>query len=255
MTVASPDPLLALLAIQSGFDLVGSFNGVWLERRSSHAPLRVWLTVDGEGRHLVAMSLVAVDAALERERIGARAAVGAPSGASAVRVGGGRAETLGLLQRAFQLARALPDDTLRAFGARTAAMPRNTEAERLAVQRVGQDLFRERLLDHWQGACAVSRLAVPELLRASHIKPWADCETDVERLDVFNGLLLSPALDALFDGGWMTVLDDGEVRVAGMLDCGARELLGVASSLRVRSLEAAHRRYLAWHREHVFRGG
>lgn len=254
MTGPTPDPLLELLAAQSGFDVGGSFDGVWLERRSSHAPLRVWLGVDTEGTHLVALSLVGVDAALTRERIGTRAAVSAPTGASAVRAGGDRTSTLGLLRRAFQLARALPDDALQAFRERTAAMPRHTEAERLVVQRVGQDLFRERLLDYWQDRCAVSGLAVPELLRASHIKPWADCETDDERLDVFNGLLLSPALDALFDGGWMTVLDDGAVRLASALDDRTREILGLVGTLRVSSLAPAHRQYLTWHRERRFRG-
>ncbi|MDC0682621.1 HNH endonuclease signature motif containing protein [Sorangium atrum] len=47
-------------------------------------------------------------------------------------------------------------------------------------------------------------LAVPALLRASHIKPWADCETDAERLDVYNGILLAPHLDAAFDRGFIT---------------------------------------------------
>jgi len=61
------------------------------------------------------------------------------------------------------------------------------------------------LLDLWEGRCAVTGLAVPELLRASHIKPWADCETDAERLDVYNGFLLAPHLDAAFDLGFITV--------------------------------------------------
>lgn len=58
---------------------------------------------------------------------------------------------------------------------------------------------RVALLDFWQGRCCVTGLDVAELLRASHIKPWARCESDDERLDVFNGLLLSPTMDALFD--------------------------------------------------------
>ena len=55
----------------------------------------------------------------------------------------------------------------------------SSEAERLVVQRIGQNLFREGLLDLWGRAlrCAATGLAVPALLRASHIKPWADCET------------------------------------------------------------------------------
>jgi putative restriction endonuclease len=52
-----------------------------------------------------------------------------------------------------------------------AGMARATEAERLAVQRVGQDLFRSGLLDLWGGRCAICGLEVPALLRASHAKP------------------------------------------------------------------------------------
>ena len=118
-----------------------------------------------------------------------------------------------LVRRAFQLSRTLPNELLHLFEARVAGLPRATDAERLVVQRVGQDVFREGLLNLWEGQCAVTGLAVTELLRASHIKPWAACETDAERLDVFNGLLLAPHLDAAFDRGFITVADDGEVVV------------------------------------------
>jgi predicted restriction endonuclease len=119
---------------------------------------------------------------------------------------------------------------------------------------VGQNVFRQGLLDLWEGRCAVSGLAVPELLRASHIKPWADCESDAERLDVFNGLLLAPHLDAAFDCGFVTVADDGVVVVSGTLDGEARRVLGLNEPLRVCRLAAGHRSYLPWHRERVFRG-
>ncbi len=115
----------------------------------------------------------------------------------------------GVLRRAFQFSRALPDAPLRRFEARTRNLPRATEVERLVLQGIGQDMFREDLLDYRDGRCAVAGLAVQELLRASHVKPWADCETDAERLDVFNGLLLAPHIDAAFDGGFITVADDG----------------------------------------------
>src|SRR5205823_14686352 len=104
-----------------------------------------------------------------------------------------------MVRRAFQLSRSLPDELLHVFEAKTAVLPRATEAERLVVQRVGQDIFRAGLLDYWQGRCAITGLAVTELLRASHMKPWAKCTTDAERLDVFNGFLLAPNLDAAFD--------------------------------------------------------
>jgi predicted restriction endonuclease len=122
------------------------------------------------------------------------------------------------------------------------------------VQRVGQDLFRGGLIEYWEGRCAVTGLAVPELLRASHIKPWADCPADAERLDVFNGLLLAPHLDAAFDRGFITFADDGELIVSSALGDADRRLLGLDLPLRIRALHNGHRAYLPWHRERVFKG-
>lgn len=39
----------------------------------------------------------------------------------------------------------------------------------------------------------------------------------VVRLDVFSSLLLAPHLDALFDGGWVSFDDAGELLVSSML--------------------------------------
>ncbi|EYF06003.1 Hypothetical protein CAP_2463 [Chondromyces apiculatus DSM 436] len=157
-----------------------------------------------------------------------------------------------LLRRAFQLSKALPNELLHTFDKQVAALPKTTEAERFVVQRVGQNLFRQGLLDLWEGRCAVTGLAIPALLRASHIKPWADCETDAERLDVFNGILLAPHLDAAFDRGFITVQDDGAIVVSDTLDANARAVLGLDQALRVRGLGDGHRSYLPWHRERVF---
>jgi predicted restriction endonuclease len=147
----------------------------------------------------------------------------------------------------------LPNELLNTFRKQTATLPRTTEVERLVVQRVGQDLFRQGLLDLWEGRCAVTGLAVPALLRASHIKPWADCGTDAERLDVYNGLLLAPHLDAAFDAGFITVDDDGRVRTSTSLNEESRKLLDLERPMRVRPLTTGHRHYLLWHREKVFR--
>ena len=160
-----------------------------------------------------------------------------------------------LLRRAFQLSKTLPDELLHSFEKQTATLPKTTEAERLVVQRVGQDIFRRGLLEYWEGRCAITDLSVPELLRASHIKPWADCDRDTERLDVFNGFLLAPNLDAAFDRGFISVADDGSVIVSGMLDIAARRSLGLDVALRVRLLHEAHRTYLPWHRARIFQHG
>lgn len=132
-------------------------------------------------------------------------------------------------------------------------MPRSTEADRLVVARVGQTMFRAALLDYWQGRCCITGLEVPELLRASHIKPWAYCERDEERLDVFNGLLLAPNLDAMFDAGWLTVAPDGSVEISPALSAEARKTLGVSQPLRVHRIQPGHAPYLDFHNRYVYR--
>jgi putative restriction endonuclease len=157
------------------------------------------------------------------------------------------------LERAAATARTLPNRIAEKFLKVTAALPRSTEAERLVVQRVGQQLFRAALLDYWRGCCPVTGLAIPGLLRASHIKPWAACGDDDERLDVYNGLLLAPQLDALFDGGWATFEPTGELRLAAGLGHEAEAALGLAGPLRPIELSDRHRKYLDFHQVHVFR--
>ena len=250
---APSETLLEKAAIDNGFDQELPRQGAWLGYGSTQAPLSVWLNFDPEGRPVVALSRWDVARALTQ---GAPAALlQLPEGAAAAHAVSDLAVLHRFLRRAWQLARTLPDELLHAFEHKTAALPRTTEAERLVMQRVGQDLFRAGLLEYWEGRCAVTGLAVPELLRASHIKPWADCETDAERLDVFNGLLLAPNLDAAFDRGFITVRDDGELTVSPALPGVDRMLLGLGAPLRVRGLAEGHRRYLQWHRERLFKGG
>jgi putative restriction endonuclease len=165
----------------------------------------------------------------------------------------GFARLYATLQKASATARTLPNRVAEKFHAAVVLMPMTTEIERLVRQRVGQSLFREALLDFWQGRCCITGLAVPELLRASHIKPWSRCESDEERLDVFNGLLLAPHIDALFDGGWISFSDDGRLLTSSALPGAARTQIGVNLDWRVSALTPAHVPYLAFHRQHEFR--
>jgi putative restriction endonuclease len=240
-------------ATDNGFDQALAPDGEWLVFASTQCPLRVWLSGRDDGALLAVFSRQNVASALSE--YGGSTIVPVPNGTVSVCSVPDGSTLHRLLRRAFQLSRALPNELLHTFEKQVAALPRTTEVERLVVQRVGQDLFREGLLELWEGRCAVTGLAVPELLRASHIKPWADCDTDAERLDVYNGLLLAPQLDAAFDQGFVTVGDDGTVVVHETLERAARELLGLDRPLRVRGLTESHRAYLIWHRKRVFRMG
>ncbi|AXL52408.1 hypothetical protein DSC91_005398 [Paraburkholderia caffeinilytica] len=242
-------------AVDNGFDLDLLVEQDWLGFASTQCPLRIWLRSAGGTAVHATFSQQNVARALDQ--YGMPMADPFPEGAL-----GGRTVTdipslHHLLRRAFQLSKTLPDELLHSFEKQIATLPRTTEIERLVVQRVGQDIFRGGLLDYWEGRCAITGLAVPELLRASHIKPWAFCDSDAERLDIFNGFLLSPNLDVAFDRGFITVADDGSVIVSGMLDVAARRTLGLDAALRVRErlLHDAHRNYMPWHRERVFQHG
>jgi putative restriction endonuclease len=242
---------LEKVAVDNGFDLDLGRVGQWLYFGSTQAPLRIWLTAPDDLLCVAALSMGHVATGLEE--FGDPVGAPLPGGAAAARAVAGFAELHRLVRRAFQLSRTLPDALLQRFELQTAGLPRATEVERLVVQRVGQEIFRQGLLEYWQGRCAVTGLVIPELLRASHIKPWAACETDAERLDVFNGLLLSPNLDAAFDRGFITISAKGDVVVSQNLRENDRLALGLAVSLAVKGLTSAHETYLPFHRSHVFR--
>lgn len=162
-----------------------------------------------------------------------------------------------LLRRAAELAQSLPNQAAATYRARVkkalVTLPAGgTEVERWVKQRVGQDTFREALLDYWGGACAVTGIKLPEVLRASHAKPWADCESDEERLDGFNGFLLVANLDALFDRGLISFDIAGGLICSPRLAAEHRVQLQLDESLALRWVTPEHLSYLTWHRSYVF---
>lgn len=127
---------------------------------------------------------------------------------------------------------------------------RATTRSSVVVSRVGQGNFRKDLLSHWK-SCAVTGCKVMAALRASHIKPWAACDSK-ERLDPLNGLLLVASLDALFDAGLISFEDSGSIMISPRLLQDSWAALGVATAMRLRKPNSAHAPYLAFHREHIY---
>jgi len=120
-----------------------------------------------------------------------------------------------------------------------------TEKRRLIQTRLGQGLFRMRVMRQWQ-FCPVTGCKHSLLLRASHIKPWRD-STNRERLDGFNGLLLAPNVDAAFDRGLLSFDERGRILFSPRLPLSEARRLGIARSVRLK-LSARHLPYLAEHR-------
>ena len=160
-----------------------------------------------------------------------------------------------VFRRAAALAHSLPNqaenDFESALEAELKKIPddiKNTEVERMVRQRVGQDTYRKAMLDYWGGTCAVTGVSIPAVLRASHAVPWAECESDAQRLDVFNGFLLTANLDALFDRFLISFGLDGVVMIPDLISDKDRELLGLDSNLKLRWKTEQHEKYLEWHR-------
>ncbi len=84
-----------------------------------------------------------------------------------------------------------------------------TECETLYMARVGQWKFREKLIRKYKW-CAVTWIKELGIVIASHIKPWK-LSNNYERMDVDNGLLLSPNFDKLFDRCLISFSDEGKI--------------------------------------------
>lgn len=126
----------------------------------------------------------------------------------------------------------------------------DTEKEALIKTRKGQGKYRKKLIEYWKG-CAVTNCTSIELLKASHIKPWCESNNN-ERLDVYNGLLLNPNFDALFDKGLISFNNSGEILVSSYLDEKARDIFDITNDITI-TLNEKHFRYLEFHRENVFK--
>ena len=124
-----------------------------------------------------------------------------------------------------------------------------SEAERKIKVRLVQNKFRKGLFDY-HPHCAISGLSSAPFLIASHIKPWARCN-DQERLDPFNGLLLTPNYDRLFDRGFIGFKHSGEIIISSQLNQMEREFFNLPNRISIH-LRNEHQTYLKFHRDEIF---
>lgn len=240
--------LVAKALADSGYDVVAAMANDWFEATISGTNARVGIKAAGGS------TLLAIPESGMAARIGLhKVDVSPPEGMQSV----GRVEGAMHLYESLRMLHSLLTHQASLLSlrveARLAAIP-VTERTREVRQRIGQDVFREALMDLWQRRCAVTGLALPpELLRASHAKPWAKANHS-ERLDPFNGLLLSIHLDAMFDTGLIAFSDEGALVCSRYLDASVRGHFSISDGLRLRTLSPGHVPYLAWHREHLFQG-
>ena len=126
---------------------------------------------------------------------------------------------------------------------------KRTEIETLIKARLGQGIFRQNVLEQYP-SCPLTGLDIQPLLIASHIKPWSVCNNN-ERLDPFNGLMLAPHIDALFDKGLITFDTDGTIKISPKIDPKNQKRLGISSSMKLK-IRSKSKKYFEYHRSHVF---
>lgn len=226
----------------------------WMTLRSQNAPGQIALAIAPPGYALRTTPCVLRRLAEE--------GLGAPEADHL------RFETLAELRtaclRAWHLFRALPDAPETAFEAELKREgqswsgpdsqdldPNRATAREAQVRlRVGQNTFRAALDDYWNCRCPLTGITDRALLRASHIVPWAECQSDGQRLDVFNGLLLAAHWDAAFDAFLVSFDAEGRAIASPRLSTAGARALDLASSPQL-TLAADHAGPLRWHRERL----
>jgi hypothetical protein len=125
------------------------------------------------------------------------------------------------------------------------------EKQQLVKSRRGQGVFRHNVMIR-EKSCRVTGIINPEHLRASHIKPWSK-SNDNEKLDGNNGLMLAPHIDHLFDKGWITFADSGELMLSEQGEPQVFLAFGVSADMNVGSFTDEQITFLNFHRTNIFR--
>lgn len=246
---AYPFALLSELrdaANEHGYRIGPEEAGGWIFFRSASAPGEIGLAAaNGTGPFFLSLMLPGVARALD-----AQPAAPCAKGHAGAFMFATRDELRAGVQAVYRLSVSLPNFPLEKYENAVAGLG-ETEGERAQKFRIGQNIFRDALMEYWNGTCPMSGISQPSLLRASHMKPWSDCATDAQRLDIHNGLLLSALWDAAFDAGLVTFASDGAVLASPQLEAQARIQLGIGASKHL-SLKDEHQSYMDYHRHEIW---
>tara|TARA_Y100000813_G_C24126714_1_gene335510 strand:+ start:1 stop:858 length:858 start_codon:yes stop_codon:yes gene_type:complete len=125
--------------------------------------------------------------------------------------------------------------------------PNRTERKGLVTSRVGQGLYRQKIIEKWGGKCPITNSSILTILISSHIVPWSK-SNDKERLDVENGILLSPLYDSLFDRHLISFTNDGNILISNKLDQSDINNLNIKTDCKI-TVSEGMKDYLRRHRE------
>ena len=125
--------------------------------------------------------------------------------------------------------------------------PNTTERKGLVTSRVGQGYYRQQIIEKWGGRCPITGINIQSILIASHIVPWSESSDD-ERLDVENGILLSPSYDALFDKHLISFENDGNIIISTKVSLDNKNKIGLSPEIKIQVTDGMSP-YLERHRK------
>lgn len=125
--------------------------------------------------------------------------------------------------------------------------PNITERKGLVTSRVGQGTYRDKIIERWNKTCPITKCKVLSILISSHIKSWKESD-NLERLDVENGILLSPNVDSLFDKHLISFSDEGQMLISNKISEDVLNQLGIDKRV-VLPVSDGMKKYLKRHRE------
>lgn len=134
---------------------------------------------------------------------------------------------------------------------------RGEDKIRAIKTRVNQSVFRQIVLVNYYKRCAISGVAIADLLVASHIIPWS--KNEKERLNPENGLCLSAIHDKAFDKGLIGIDTESKIILSKTLKkhCGDPYFEHYFGQFEGKSIGQAEKypprkSFLEYHREHIF---
>lgn len=126
-----------------------------------------------------------------------------------------------------------------------------TEKEQIIKARIGQGAYRDKIIAKYS-RCVISNIDDTRILIASHIKPWISSNND-ERVSRHNGLLLAPTYDKLFDKGFISFRDSGQIILSNHFSDDNFKKIGLCTGDKFKiGYSAEMKSFLEYHRDVVF---
>jgi len=125
-----------------------------------------------------------------------------------------------------------------------------TQKKSLINSRLGQGKYRKDLKELWNESCSITKFNQIDIFIASHIKPW-NVSTNEERLDKFNGFFLIPTLDKLFDRGYISFNENGNILISSDIEEESYDKLNINKNMKIDIFDE-NKKYLDYHRKEIF---